>query len=296
MNGRLRLLGLGISLAAQLAGCVLPPKSSVRAPSIDAHELGLTAAAVAPADEGWWRSLDDAQLDGLIEHALTANPSLAQATAQLRAAQAQVGAARAGQWPKADFSGSALRQHAPDNYLFPPPLAGGDFWMAQVGASLSWDVDFWGKQADAVSEARALAQAADLERENARLLLAAALVQAYVDLYRADALADIAVQAEQQRQHILDLTRQRVGAGLDTRLELRQAESELPQARVERAQAEATAQLAVHELAMLAGRGADAYAGISRPQFNPDAVLPLPGELPSTRSVRLTESTTPATL
>ena len=280
MNGRLGLLGLGIALAAQLAGCVLPPKSSVRAPSIDAHELGLTAAAVAPADEGWWRSLDDAQLDGLIEHALTANPSLAQATAQLRAAQAQVGAARAGQWPKADFSGSALRQHAPDNYLFPPPLAGGDFWMAQVGASLSWDVDFWGKQADAVSEARALAQAADLERENARLLLAAALVQAYVDLYRADALADIAVQAEQQRQHILDLTRQRVGAGLDTRLELRQAESELPQARVERAQAEATAQLAVHELAMLAGRGADAYAGISRPQFNPDAVLPLPGELP----------------
>jgi NodT family efflux transporter outer membrane factor (OMF) lipoprotein len=280
MNGRLGLLGLGIALAAQLAGCVLPPKSSVRAPSIDEHQLGLTAAAVAPADEGWWRSLDDAQLDGLIEHALTANPSLAQATAQLRAAQAQVSAARAGQWPKADFSGSALRQHAPDNYLFPPPLAGGDFWMAQVGASLSWDVDFWGKQADAVSEARALAQAADLERENARLLLAAALVQAYVDLYRADALADIAVQAEQQRQHILDLTRQRVGAGLDTRLELRQAESELPQARVERAQAEATAQLAVHELAMLAGRGADAYAGISRPQFNPDAVLPLPGELP----------------
>ena len=280
MNGRLGLLGLGIALAAQLAGCVLPPKSSVRAPSIDAHELGLTAAAVAPADEGWWRSLDDAQLDGLIEHALTANPSLAEATAQLRAAQAQVGAARAGQWPKADFSGSALRQHAPDNYLFPPPLAGRDFWMAQVGASLSWDLDFWGKQADAVSEARALAQAADLERENARLLLAAALVQAYVDLYRADALADIAVQAEQQRQHILDLTRQRVGAGLDTRLELRQAESELPQARVERAQAEATAQLAVHELAMLAGRGADAYAGISRPQFNPDAVLPLPGELP----------------
>jgi hypothetical protein len=53
MKGRLWLPGLGIALAAQLAGCMLPPKSSVRAPSIDAHELGLTAAAVAPADEGW---------------------------------------------------------------------------------------------------------------------------------------------------------------------------------------------------------------------------------------------------
>jgi NodT family efflux transporter outer membrane factor (OMF) lipoprotein len=110
--------------------------------------------------------------------------------------------------------------------------------------------------------------------------VAAALVQAYVGLYRADALVDIAAQSEGQRQHILDLTRQRVVAGLDTRLELREAESELPQARVERAQAQTQADLAVHALAMLAGRGADGYAGISRPQLNPDAVLPLPQQLP----------------
>ena len=88
----------------------------------------------------------------------------------------------------------------------------------------------------------------------------AALVQAYVGLSRADALVDIAEQSEQQRQHILDLTRQRVAAGLDTRLELREAESALPQARVERAQAQAQADVAVHALAMLAGRGADSYA------------------------------------
>jgi NodT family efflux transporter outer membrane factor (OMF) lipoprotein len=112
------------------------------------------------------------------------------------------------------------------------------------------------------------------------LLLAAALAQAYVGLYRADALADIAQQAQSQRQHILELTRQRVAAGLDTRLELREAESELPQARVERAQALAQADLAVHALAMIAGQGAQAYAAIGRPQLNLDAVLPLPEQLP----------------
>ena len=280
MAARWPLLVLSAALTALLAGCVLPPKDSPRERAIDPRQLGLTAAAVTPADEGWWKALDDAQLDALIEKAFAANPSLAQASAQLRAALAQIDAAHAGLLPRASFSGSALRQRAPDNYIIPPPLAGGDFWMAQIGASLSWDLDFWGRQADAVSQARALAQAADFERVNARLLLAAALVQTYVGLYRADALADIAQQAQSQRQHILELTRQRVAAGLDTRLELREAESELPQARVERAQAQAQAELAVHALAMIAGQAADGYAAIGRPQLNLDAVLPLPAQLP----------------
>jgi NodT family efflux transporter outer membrane factor (OMF) lipoprotein len=280
MAPRWPLLVLSAALTALLAGCVLPPKDSPRERAIDTRQLGLTAAAVTPANEGWWKALDDAQLDALIERAFAANPSLAQASAQLRAALAQIDAAHAGLLPRASFSGSALRQRAPDNYIIPPPLAGGDFWMAQIGASLSWDLDFWGRQADAVSQARALAQAADFERDNARLLLAAALVQTYVGLYRADALADIAQQAQSQRQHILELTRQRVAAGLDTRLELREAESELPQARVERAQAQAQAELAVHALAMIAGQAADGYAAIGRPQLNLDAVLPLPAQLP----------------
>lgn len=280
MTPRWPLLVLSAALTALLAGCVLPPKDSPRERAIDTRQLGLTAAAVTPANEGWWKALDDAQLDALIERAFAANPSLAQASAQLRAALAQIDAAHAGLLPRASFSGSALRQRAPDNYIIPPPLAGGDFWMAQIGASLSWDLDFWGRQADAVSQARALAQAADFERDNARLLLAAALVQTYVGLYRADALADIAQQAQSQRQHILELTRQRVAAGLDTRLELREAESELPQARVERAQAQAQAELAVHALAMIAGQAADGYAAIGRPQLNLDAVLPLPAQLP----------------
>jgi NodT family efflux transporter outer membrane factor (OMF) lipoprotein len=280
MAARWPLLVLSAALTALLAGCVLPPKDSPRERAIDTRQLGLTAAAVTPANEGWWKALDDAQLDALIERAFAANPSLAQASAQLRAALAQIDAAHAGLLPRASFSGSALRQRAPDNYIIPPPLAGGDFWMAQIGASLSWDLDFWGRQADAVSQARALAQAADFERDNARLLLAAALVQTYVGLYRADALADIAQQAQSQRQHILELTRQRVAAGLDTRLELREAESELPQARVERAQAQAQAEMAVHALAMIAGQAADGYAAIGRPQLNLDAVLPLPAQLP----------------
>jgi NodT family efflux transporter outer membrane factor (OMF) lipoprotein len=151
---------------------------------------------------------------------------------------------------------------------------------------LSWDLDFWGRQADGVARARDLAQASNLDIDHARLLLAGAIAQAYVDLYRAYALADIAARAEAQRLHIVEITQRRVAAGLDTRLELREAESQLPQARVARAQALAAAELAVHQLATLSGHGSEAYAAMKQPTLNLDAALPLPKDLPINLLVR----------
>jgi NodT family efflux transporter outer membrane factor (OMF) lipoprotein len=152
--------------------------------------------------------------------------------------------------------------------------------MGQTGASLSWDLDFWGRQAAAVHRAQALTQSAQYDEDNARLLLAGAITQAYVELYREYALADIAERSEAQRQNIVNITRRRVSAGLDTRLELREAEGQLPQARVAREQAQAAAQLAMHQLAALTGQGAEAYSTMARPTFTVDAALPVPAALP----------------
>jgi NodT family efflux transporter outer membrane factor (OMF) lipoprotein len=63
-------------------------------------------------------------------------------------------------------------------------------------------------------------------------------------------------------------------------VELREAEGALPQARLALMQAQSAQALALHQLAALGGHGADAYAGISRPQLNLAAALPLPTELP----------------
>src|SRR6202030_2900741 len=128
----------------------------------------------------------------------------------------------------------------------------------------------------AVHQAQDLTQAAQMDVDNARLMLAGAITQAYIDLYREYALVDIAERSEAQRQNIVNITRRRVAAGLDTQLELREAEGQLPQARVARAQAQAAADLAVHELAALTGQGADAYASIQRPVLHVEAAPPRP--------------------
>lgn len=125
-------------------------------------------------------------------------------------------------------------------------------------ANLSWDLDFWGKQAALIDQAKATEAAARLDSEAARLATTVALSQTYLDLNRAIALADIAQQSLVQRKRILDITRKRIDAGLDTNVELREAESAVPQAELARLQAEAAREVAVHRLAALVGDGADA--------------------------------------
>lgn len=262
------------------SGCVLPPKETARHLELTGDAVGLTGAVAAPVADGWWDSFQDPQLDRLIRLGDKDNPTLAEAQARVRHALAQAQAAQAGLGPSANLDASALYQRAPENYLIPPPLAGHSFWMGQAGASLSWDLDFWGRQADAVHRAQDLAQSARLDVDNARLMIAGAIAQAYIDLYREYALADIAERSEAQRQNIVNITRRRVAAGLDTQLELRAAEGQLPQARVARAQAQAAADLAAHQLATLTGQGANAYGSIGRPAFRVDAALPVPTTLP----------------
>ena len=266
--------------ALALSACMLPPKAAEHAKPLEAQNTGLTGTEVLPVPEAWWQSFQDPQLDQLIRQGLAGSPTLAQAQARVAQAIAETQGSNAKLKPNANFDASALYQRAPENYIIPPPLAGHTFWLGQAGASLGWDLDLSGRQAHAVARDSALAQSAQLDLENSRLLLTGAITQAYIDLHRSYALIDIARRSESQRQNIVKITEHRVAAGLDTRLELRQAEGQLPQARVAREQAEAAAQLAIHQLATLTGQGAESYAAITPPNVYIDAALPVPTSLP----------------
>jgi NodT family efflux transporter outer membrane factor (OMF) lipoprotein len=271
---------LSLTTLGVLSACVTPPRGEppARAP-IERLSLGLNGATVQPAERGWYQSFGDEQLGRLITQALQNNPGLIEVTARLREAQAQATEVRSSRFPTAKVSGGDTRLKIPSG--FPPALdAGHTVWAGDVGASLAWDLDLWGKHADAFAQSIALSRAAGLDVDSARLLLTGSVVQAYIDLNRAYMRADIAQRSEAQRVNILDITRQRVAAGLDTRVELRQAEAQLLQVQVALQQAQAAQALAAHELSELLGRGAADYASITRPTLNLEAGLLLPSQLP----------------
>jgi NodT family efflux transporter outer membrane factor (OMF) lipoprotein len=285
VRSSLAALALGALALGALTACVLPPKESPHPMPFDNERVGLTrpgltGVVVEPAADGWWQSFNDPQLDRLIRAGLADSPTLAQAQARVSDALARTQTAQAGLAPSAKLGANVIYGRAPENYFIPPPIAAHTFWLGQAGPTLSWDLDFWGKQADAVHRAQALERSADLDVQNARLMLGVAIVQAYVELYRENALVEIAQRSASQRQDIVNITRRRVAAGVDTQLELRQAEGQLPQALVARDQARAAADLAVHQLAVLTGQGAQAYADIRPPALDIDAALPIPSALP----------------
>lgn len=264
-----------------LGGCVLPPSIEPQEKTLSPQAVGLGPEAAPQAPSAWWKTFGDPQLDNLVTRGLAHNPTLAQALAQMRSAQAQTGIAHSQTLPQVTVDGEEQRQRFSGTYIYPSPYAGNWNWMGDLNANLSWNIDFWGKQAALVARAGSEEEAARLDAEGARLAISGALVQAYIGLDRAYALADVATQTVAQRQHILDLSRQRVSSGLDSNAEVRQAESLLAAAHAAEERAAGDRDLALHEVAALAGDGANVYATIHRPALRLEGALPLPTTLPA---------------
>jgi NodT family efflux transporter outer membrane factor (OMF) lipoprotein len=273
-----RLLALALS-GALLGGCVDTPSTTPSQIALKGDTLGLGAAPAPVVAPDWWTALGDPQLNGLVEQALKGSPTLAAALARVRAAQSELSLARALTYPQISLDGQEVNEHLSKNYIIPPPFGGTDRWVGTVQANLSWTLDFFGKQDAMVERARAGARAAGLDATAARLLLAGSVTQAYVALWRAHALVDVGEEAVKQREGILSLTQGRVRAGLDTEASQKQASALLDLAREDLTRAKAVREIAVHQIAALIGRGADAY-DVTRPTLN-DAALALPTTLPA---------------
>src|SRR3984885_177644 len=130
----------------------------------------------------WWTAYGDPQLNDLVNEALAANPTLQIAAARTREALAQVAAANSKRLPSSDFSGQAVRGRFSEHGLLPPPLAGNWDTLAQLTATLSWQVDFWGKNRAAYESALGAERAAAVDSQAARLTLAANIAHVYARL------------------------------------------------------------------------------------------------------------------
>jgi len=272
---------LAFAAALVLGGCVLPPKDQPQLTLTQDAALGLSSANAPDVDAHWWSQYGDPQFDRLADAALEHNPNLQEALARINLAQAQVQAAAGTRQPNTLISGEATRQRYPENYIYPPPLAGNTFWSGDLSLRLSWDLDLWGRQRALIESVRATTDATRLDAAAARLAITASLAQAYLDLDRAYSLADIAVQSESQRRQILEITRKRIAAGLDTNVELREAEAAVPQAELGRLQAESARDAAVHRVVALTGGGAGDYSNIARPTLAVETALVVPDSLPA---------------
>ncbi|MFT3757052.1 MAG: efflux transporter outer membrane subunit [Pseudoxanthomonas sp.] len=276
-----------LAIAIALAGCAstggLAPATTPRA--ADSHETARSLAG-APLSEAafprqdWWTTLGDPQLDALIGEALQGTPSLAAADARLRKAQAQAGLADAARKPTVNASAQyAVAQ-------LPKALAGdeigGELMHNTVGyLNFAWPLDVWGGKRAEYEAALGQTHASQIDAQAARLSLAANVARSYVALAQAFDAQDVAQREQARSARLQQLSRQRVDAGIDNQLSLRNADSAIATAKAQAEAAQQQIDALRNTLAALLGRGPDRGLDIARPQLLAAPAPALPGVLPS---------------
>ena len=239
-----------------------------------------TVNADAWPTDTWWTGYGDPQLDALITESFEGSPSLEIAQARLRAAQAQSVRAKAARLPTTSVDAQVTRQRYPENGLYPAPFAGSYVTQGQLALDFSYDIGFWGRNREALASANAAVQAAEADKAAARLALAIAVARAYIQLDLSYAFLDVAKSNLEQENSILDLTRQRVDAGLENTARVKQAEGQVALVRAAVDYTQASIDITRNALAALVGVGPDRGLDLQRPHLTAPTNIVLPSTLP----------------
>jgi NodT family efflux transporter outer membrane factor (OMF) lipoprotein len=200
--------------------------------------------------------------------------------ARIRVADAAVRSADAARKPQGALSADATYQRFNENGIYPPPLAGSNRWTADVTAGVNWELDLFGRQRATLDSAIGQWRATQADAQAARVLLAANVAGSYFNLARLIELQVVAGDALKQREQTVSLVRQRITAGLDTQVDLKQAEGLVAQSKVEIETLSEAIGRARHGLAELVGIGPQALDALA-PALDPIASFAVPESLPA---------------
>jgi NodT family efflux transporter outer membrane factor (OMF) lipoprotein len=218
-------------------------------------------ATAGPADVArWWKNFNDAQLDRLVERALSSNLDLQIAEARLREARANRKVASSELYPHLNASGSLSRAQNNIGQAFGGSASGNNIFVGSqpanfgmAGLDASWELDLFGTKRNNVRAAAADLAGAEDARRNVLVSLLAELARNYVESrtsQRHIAIAENRIQAQEQT---LDLTRRRYEAGLVGVLDVTRAESEAASVKAEMPPLKVALQQSLHRLSVLLG-------------------------------------------
>ncbi|MDH3209954.1 MAG: TolC family protein, partial [Burkholderiaceae bacterium] len=130
-------------LACLLAftGCAVGPDYAARTPAVDAdfvQGVGRDAEPAAESVATFWRGFNDAQLNALIEQALTANVDVKLAQARLQEARANAGFTAADRLPSIGTGAGVARDD--------PSGAERSATEYSVSGNFNWELDFFGRK------------------------------------------------------------------------------------------------------------------------------------------------------
>jgi len=294
--------GLGLCIAISLSACApnLGPRPALPTTASKATSETFSAPAVDWPSDRWWLAYQDQSLTDLIEDGLAHAPSLKDAEARVKIAQALAGQAGAALSPVFTANGSTTDYLQSKNLGFPSFIKGflpGSFHpLGLVTLNATYDFDLFGKARANLAAAVSEAEATRADRAQARLTLSTAIAATYADLRRLSAGRETAAAALDIHSRAEDLVKARFDQGLDGRGEWMSQSAALASARADLDQFDRQIALTRNQLAALIGAGPDRGEAIrlsaAAPQLNPfglpkSLALDLVGRRPDLTAARL---------
>ena len=253
MQKKYPLIAIAAAALLSLAGCAAvgpdyaPPRTSVPSGWHTELRQGLSAETIDPQLlAGWWATLNDPLLTGLIIQAVNSNLDLQQATARVREARARRGISQAGGFPTLDASGTATRSKSSGS------AATNSFYS--VGFDAGWEVDIFGGVRRAVEAAEADLAASREDLRDVLVSLTAEVALNYLDTRTYQSRLAVAESNLAIQQQTFDLTQSRCQAGLSDELALQQARYNLESTRAQIPTLRSGLEEAKNRLAVLTGQ------------------------------------------
>jgi NodT family efflux transporter outer membrane factor (OMF) lipoprotein len=236
---------LALVVALAVAGCAIGPDFNPPATPEGAGYAagGLPGATVsAPVAEGaaqrfvygkdipgeWWRLFRSRRLNGLVEQALIANPSLEAAQASLRQAKETVLATAGALWPQVDGKASATRQQfslASFGQSGPPLI----FNLYQATVNVAYAPDVWGGTRRQIESSKAQAEYQQFQLEATFLTLTANVVTAAIQEASLRGQIEATDDIIKAKSEQLDLMRKQLDIGSVAKTDVLAQESDLVQ-------------------------------------------------------------------
>ena len=242
------------ALASLLAGC---GNVTVKAPSPDALVPPSYKNASAQSENNvprqWWRLFNDTTLNELVETTLRDNPYTQVAHLRMIAARARVQAADADRLPQlgagAGFSNSRTSVNTPLGEVLGHNTISGDKYTA--GFEAAWQIDMWNRVAHAVEAANAGVEAEHAFGKMVEQVLSWEVAVTYWQYRLAESDLMLLTTIRQQHAEAENVLAGRFAAGLIGELDLARARLELRNAEVDIEDARKRMSQAEHELATL---------------------------------------------
>jgi NodT family efflux transporter outer membrane factor (OMF) lipoprotein len=214
------------------AGCVkvgpdfVKPEATVMPKWLEAGEAQVTTET--EDYRNWWRAFNDPVLDKLVQTAYQQNLPLRIAGVRVLGARAQLGVAAGELYPQSQQGlGSVQKNRLSQTSPLSGPSSPDNFWLAQIGLTASWEIDFWGKFRRAIESADASLMAAVADYDNALVSLTGDVANSYISLRTLEKRLNIARQNVEVQKKSLRIAQARFKGGTTSKRDVEQAQTVL---------------------------------------------------------------------